>query len=193
MLRMFVVVVVAAAGAFPPSLPGDVAVPPNGKDEPKQLPKAPAKEREPVGVQLPEHLPKSTDGDHYMAVLGFGIAILVFGLASGGAAVWLVKEKHISETSSVRIISLVFLATIAALLIVGGYSQVQISSAMTLLGTLAGYIFGRSAESGFASALQKAAAKMKEEKDMAEARAALMQMAGQLSPTKPDAPVPPGS
>jgi hypothetical protein len=73
----------------------------------------------------------------------FGSTILFFG----GGAILLIAclgwNGLLKEQSVVRMIALIFLATLAAFLIVGGYSPGQIGSATTLLGTLAGYIFGR--------------------------------------------------
>jgi hypothetical protein len=100
--------------------------------------------------ELPDHLAKKVVGLEpkeleklVETTQNFGVMALIFGGILIGVLGLLAYNRLLTETSVVRLFSLIFLATLAVFLIVGGYSQVQIGSAMTLLGTLAGYIFGR--------------------------------------------------
>jgi hypothetical protein len=108
--------------------------------------------RKPVGM-IPDNLIERADAvgkegiDKLLETTKqMATCVEIFGGLLIALVALLAWHKIIGETSAVRVMALFFLATLAVYLIVGGYSQIQISPVMTLLGTLAGYIFGRSTD-----------------------------------------------
>jgi hypothetical protein len=114
-------------------------------EQPKKMPPTP------IQAQLPDELAaKAKNAEDFGKLMETTADFAKWILLFGGGAIVLVAglgwQGYLREQSVVRLISLVFLATLAGFLIIGGYSQGQIGSAMTLLGTLAGYIFARQSE-----------------------------------------------
>jgi hypothetical protein len=70
--------------------------------------------------------------------------VLIFASAVGAFCVILVRTKALSAEQVIRITALLMIVTGTLLLVVTGYSAEQIAPALGLLGTVAGYLLGRS-------------------------------------------------
>jgi hypothetical protein len=68
-------------------------------------------------------------------VLGFGVVVLAL-------ATWLIHRGKSTE-SVLRVFGTILIITSAIFLVVAGYSDTQISPVMGLLGTVAGYLLGK--------------------------------------------------
>lgn len=112
-----------------------------------------AQEKKPIQFQVPDAIAEKAklapeEVEKIIASMqAFSNYILIFAAALCVGVLALRFYDKIGETSTVRLLSLIFLAALACILIVAGFSQAQIGGAFALLGTLAGYVFGRVAES----------------------------------------------
>ncbi|HXH02673.1 MAG TPA: hypothetical protein VNN09_05065 [Candidatus Competibacteraceae bacterium] len=70
-------------------------------------------------------------------------SVLVFGIVICGLAAWLIKRGKSSE-SILRTFGTILIIVSALFLVVAGYSDQQIAPVMGLLGTIAGYLLGKS-------------------------------------------------
>ncbi len=80
---------------------------------------------------------------HTMNEIAFSIAVLIFGLLLVCVECFIVLKGALSQDMSFKLIGLTIVITAALFLIPAGYSQNQIGPLVTLLGTVAGYLFGR--------------------------------------------------
>lgn len=71
-------------------------------------------------------------------------AVLVFGMLILLVATHLVRLKLLSGADTLRLVALVLIVTGTLFLVTAGYSAAQIAPALGLLGTIAGYLLGRS-------------------------------------------------
>lgn len=69
--------------------------------------------------------------------------VLVFGLVTIGIAAWLILRR-IPHNAVLRVLGTVLILVFAVFLVVAGYSDKQIASVLGLLGTVAGYLLGKS-------------------------------------------------
>jgi heme/copper-type cytochrome/quinol oxidase subunit 3 len=91
------------------------------------------------GQQLPEH------GGRTPTEMWLSVAVLIFGLTFMVAqAVVMVKKKDGWGPYSTRIAGLTLVIVAGLFLITAGYSQDQIAPMIGLLGTIAGYLLGKS-------------------------------------------------
>lgn len=112
--------------------------------------------RKPIGLQIPEETEKAakltesgslpmhqsaTDIVH--ALIGLGLGILVFGGCVIWAVAWLRKCNLLGEEYTFKLIGGITCIILGGFLVVAGYSSVQMSGVMGLLGAVAGYIFGK--------------------------------------------------
>jgi hypothetical protein len=72
------------------------------------------------------------------------VGVLVFGLVVLGMIVLLRLKAASAESTTFRLFGLTLVITAGLFLIVAGYSQQQIAPMMGLLGTVAGYLLGKS-------------------------------------------------
>jgi hypothetical protein len=71
-------------------------------------------------------------------------AVLVFGLILSLIATYLVKSNLLSGDDTIRLTALILIVTGTLFLVTAGYNAQQIAPALGLLGTVAGYMLGRS-------------------------------------------------
>ncbi|KVG15927.1 hypothetical protein WJ25_24580 [Burkholderia thailandensis] len=69
--------------------------------------------------------------------------VLVFGLVTIGIAAGLILRR-IPHIAVLRVLGTVLILVFAVFLVVAGYSDKQIASVLGLLGTVAGYLLGKS-------------------------------------------------
>lgn len=74
-------------------------------------------------------------------IISFGV--LAFGLFMTCAAIFLLKTALTSATEVIRLIALLLIVSGVLFLVAAGYSAQDISPALGLLGTVAGYLLGR--------------------------------------------------
>ena len=74
--------------------------------------------------------------------LSFGV--LIFGFLVMLVELYLMKVNHFDQGQALKFILVTLVITSALFLIAAGFSNNQIASAMGLLGTIAGYLLGRS-------------------------------------------------
>ena len=72
--------------------------------------------------------------------------VLVFGIVVIGICAWLMRKSTPSSEAILRVFGTVLIITGALFLVVAGYSDKQMAPVMGLLGTLAGYLLGKSPE-----------------------------------------------
>ncbi|WP_157779336.1 hypothetical protein [Burkholderia thailandensis] len=72
--------------------------------------------------------------------------VLAFGLVTIGIAAWLILRR-IPHNAVLRVLGTVLILVFAVFLVVAGYSDKQIASVLGLLGTVAGYLLGKSENS----------------------------------------------
>ena len=71
------------------------------------------------------------------------ILVLVFGLIVMGLETYLIANKRITTDYAIKFITVTLIVTSTLFLITAGYSNNQIAPAMGLLGTIAGYLLGK--------------------------------------------------
>jgi hypothetical protein len=71
------------------------------------------------------------------------IFVLVFGLIIMGLETYLIATKRINTDYAIKFITVTLIVTSTLFLITAGYSNNQIAPAMGLLGTIAGYLLGK--------------------------------------------------
>ena len=89
-------------------------------------------------------LPAFTEAGSYAVTLT--ISLFVFSVIVLIAVCFLSSKGHIKHDNLFKIIGLIFVVTIAVFLIPAGYDQAQIAPAVALLGTVTGYLFGKSSD-----------------------------------------------
>lgn len=72
------------------------------------------------------------------------ITLLVFGLAVIVAALWRVDRKRLTENGALRLVGATVVVVMAVFLCTAGFTLEQITPAIGLLGTMGGYVLGRS-------------------------------------------------
>jgi hypothetical protein len=72
------------------------------------------------------------------------IALLVFGLLAMSVALFRVQQSALTESGALRIVGATAVVVMAAFLCTAGYTLEQITPAIGLLGTMGGYLLGRS-------------------------------------------------
>lgn len=83
--------------------------------------------------------------EQYNHSLRLSIAILIFGsIVIGGIFYILIKQNKGWGNNAIQIVSITLLIVAGLLLITAGYSQQQITPIVGLLGTIAGYLLGKS-------------------------------------------------
>lgn len=73
--------------------------------------------------------------------------VLVFGLAVIALATYLIRTSRDGELV-LRVFGTIVIVVLAVFLVVAGYSDTQIAPVIGLLGTIAGYLLGRTAARG---------------------------------------------
>lgn len=71
-------------------------------------------------------------------------AVLLFGFAMAMVATHLIRAKTLPASEAIRLVALILIVTGTLFLVTAGYSAEQIAPALGLLGTVAGYLLGRS-------------------------------------------------
>jgi len=71
-------------------------------------------------------------------------AVLGFGLVMTAAGMWLLRKGEIGAGDVIRMLALIIIVTGVLFLIAAGYSSQEVAPALGLLGTIAGYLLGRS-------------------------------------------------
>jgi len=105
-------------------------------------------------VQLPEAIinpPPSTppsSGAKVIVPLSrlefiLSVIVLVFGLIMVIFEGWLIRHKKINPGDTIKFITITIIITATLFLITAGYSNDQIAPAVGLLGTIAGYLLGK--------------------------------------------------
>ncbi|WDF61033.1 hypothetical protein PQ462_06615 [Flavobacterium sp. KACC 22758] len=83
----------------------------------------------------------------YQHSLYLSISILIFGgIIIGGIFYILIKQKKGWGPNTVQIVSITLLIVAGLFLITAGYSQQQITPIVGLLGTISGYLLGKSSK-----------------------------------------------
>lgn len=72
------------------------------------------------------------------------ITLLLFGLAVIVAALWRVDRKRLTENGALRLVGATVVVVMAVFLCTAGFTLEQITPAIGLLGTMGGYVLGRS-------------------------------------------------
>lgn len=75
-------------------------------------------------------------------IISFGV--LAFGLIMTGAGIFLLKATATPSAEVIRLIALLLIVSGVLFLVAAGYSAQDISPALGLLGTVAGYLLGKS-------------------------------------------------
>lgn len=70
--------------------------------------------------------------------------VLIFGLIVMGIELYLMKVNTFDQNQTIKFVLVTLIITSALFLIAAGFSNNQIAPAMGLLGTIAGYLLGRS-------------------------------------------------
>ena len=76
--------------------------------------------------------------------LTLSIALLAFGLLVIVAALWRVQRAQLTETGALRLVGATVVVVMAVFLCTAGFTLEQITPAIGLLGTMGGYVLGRS-------------------------------------------------
>ena len=71
------------------------------------------------------------------------ISVLLFGLAMTVLATWLCVRKVVATDQVIRLFALMVIVTGTLFLVASGYDAKDIAPSMGLLGTIAGYLLGR--------------------------------------------------
>ncbi|MCX6243630.1 MAG: hypothetical protein NTU98_02900 [Bacteroidetes bacterium] len=71
------------------------------------------------------------------------VIVLVFGLIMVIFEGWLIRRKKINPGDTIKFITITIIITATLFLITAGYSNDQIAPAVGLLGTIAGYLLGK--------------------------------------------------
>jgi hypothetical protein len=72
------------------------------------------------------------------------LLVLCFGFFALLLEVWLIQKNKIDQDNTVKFIVITLIITATLFLITAGYNNNQIAPAMGLLGTIAGYLLGKS-------------------------------------------------
>jgi hypothetical protein len=72
------------------------------------------------------------------------ITLLAFGLAVIVAALWRVDRNRLTENGALRLVGATVVVVMAVFLCTAGFTLEQITPAIGLLGTMGGYVLGRS-------------------------------------------------
>ena len=83
-------------------------------------------------------------------------AVLIFGIAVIIICAWLMRVTRPSAEAILRVFGTVLIITGALFLVVAGYTDKQMAPVMGLLGTLAGYLLGKTPAQGEGQAEQNA-------------------------------------
>lgn len=95
----------------------------------------------------------AADGDEVgQGPVLLGVSALAFGLAVIGVVAFLRLREAIDNASFTKLAGLALVLSVGMSLIVVGYSQQQITPMMGLLGTVAGYLLGKSDDAAAARA-----------------------------------------
>jgi hypothetical protein len=76
--------------------------------------------------------------------IALSLSILFFGVIILGLELYLIKIQQLASEDSVRIITMTLIIIGALFLVAAGYNNNQIAPVLGLLGTMAGYILGKS-------------------------------------------------
>lgn len=76
--------------------------------------------------------------------LTLSIALLLFGVLVIAAALWRVERAQLTETGALRLVGATVVVVMAVFLCTAGFTLEQITPAIGLLGTMGGYVLGRS-------------------------------------------------
>lgn len=82
--------------------------------------------------------------DYQNQSLVLSISLLVFGLAVIVAALWRVDRTRLTENGALRLVGATAVVIMAVFLCTAGFTLEQITPAIGLLGTMGGYVLGRS-------------------------------------------------
>jgi len=74
--------------------------------------------------------------------------VLIFGIVVISLCAWLMRSSRPSSEAILRVFGTVLIITGALFLVVAGYTDKQMAPVMGLLGTLAGYLLGKSPAQG---------------------------------------------
>lgn len=74
--------------------------------------------------------------------------VLIFGIVVIALCAWLMRVSRPSSEAILRVFGTVLIITGALFLVVAGYTDKQMAPVMGLLGTLAGYLLGKSPAQG---------------------------------------------
>jgi len=76
--------------------------------------------------------------------LTLSMALLLFGAMVIAAALWRIERAHLTETGALRLVGATVVVVMAVFLCTAGFTLEQITPAIGLLGTMGGYVLGRS-------------------------------------------------
>jgi hypothetical protein len=76
--------------------------------------------------------------------LVLSISLLAFGVFVIVAALWRVDRAHLTEAGALRLVGATVVVVMAVFLCTAGFTLEQITPAIGLLGTMGGYLLGRS-------------------------------------------------
>jgi hypothetical protein len=86
-------------------------------------------------------------GNHSITEVLFSSAILAFGLVVMGIFAFLAHTRALDGDQVFKLMGLTIVIVLLVYLIPAGYGQAQITPVIGLLGTMAGYFFGRPSRS----------------------------------------------
>lgn len=92
----------------------------------------------------PQSLPFSENSFLSSREFIMAISVLVFGIAMTAIATYLLKVARIPTGDVLRILALLVIVTGVLFLVAAGYDAQEVAPAIGLLGTIAGYLLGRS-------------------------------------------------
>ena len=87
--------------------------------------------------------------------------VLIFGIVVISLCAWLMRSSRPTSEAILRVFGTVLIITGALFLVVAGYTDKQMAPVMGLLGTLAGYLLGKSPPQGEGQSEDKAEAQAK--------------------------------
>jgi hypothetical protein len=76
--------------------------------------------------------------------LTLSMALLLFGVLVIAAALWRIQRAQLTETGALRLVGATVVVVMAVFLCTAGFTLEQITPAIGLLGTMGGYVLGRS-------------------------------------------------
>ncbi|MBX9814320.1 MAG: hypothetical protein A4S12_07755 [Proteobacteria bacterium SG_bin5] len=88
--------------------------------------------------------------ENYLTSREFIISVMVlaFGLLMAAAGIYMKRATEMESNDIIRFMALIIVVIGTLFLVASGYSAVDIAPALGLLGTIAGYLLGRSSKSG---------------------------------------------